>query len=210
MALWCYLTTYLVSFFLQTLWTIICSSGALINITLSTTVIFWAFPREVDPGLRATPRSWSSCSRFQNYRIPCCLIFDSIVVWFPWLRFIYSLLHLIHSSIMSVSPTTMLESHNVLTNIDNMHVLSNTYTHTHTHTHTHVHAYAFKRSLNVSLICNLWWLHDSEKSAYSMCSLPTCYHIISETDIISPCTLVNLSKFYHTIQCNICIQNNEL
>ena len=32
------------------------------------------------------------------------------------------------------------------------------------------------------------------KTTYSMCSFPTCNHIIIENDIISPCTLVYLSN----------------
>ena len=38
----------------------------------------------------------------------------------------------------------------------------------------------------------LWWLHTSKNSTYSMCSLPTCNHIIIANDIISPCTLLYL------------------
>ena len=38
------------------------------------------------------------------------------------------------------------------------------------------------------------WLHESEHSAYSMCSLLTCYHIMNETDIFLPCGLVYLSN----------------
>ena len=46
-----------------------------------------------------------------------------------------------------------------------------------------------------------WWLHDSENSTYSMCSLPTFYHTIIKIDIISPCTFDYLSNKilpYHT------------
>ena len=38
------------------------------------------------------------------------------------------------------------------------------------------------------------WLHNSENSTYSMCSLPTCNHILIANDIISPCTLLYLSN----------------
>ena len=80
----------------------------------------------------------------------------------------------------------------------------------------HINPHSFRLSLNLMsfgcLTCTghkyltvhplLWWLHNSENSTYSMCSLPTCNHILIANDIISPCTLLYLSNKiipYHTI-----------